>query len=123
MPTISVKVTLPQEVLDQFQEEGNLGNNISKHLMATKDFTSDKPIYITDVLRRRLDRLFGRNFQSATELVEAMERYVTARIGEVDIQLQPILLTRLKSRCFGKPFEQFLSERIVTGLEEFAGMR
>lgn len=124
MPTISIKLNLPQEVWDVYQSNGKpLETALSQRLISCQDFTSEKPLYITDTLRRRLERLFGRNFQTPEELVHTMEKYITARIGEVDVPLQPLLLTRLKSRCFGKPFEQFLAERVVCGLEEYAGMR
>ena len=124
MPTISVKLNLPQEVWDLYQQgDRPLDYMLSNRLIECKNFTSNKPLYVTDALRKRLERLFGRNFDKAEQLVEVMERYITARIGEVDVQLNPTLLNRLKSRCFGKPFEQFLTERVVEGLEEYAGMR
>lgn len=123
MAILSIKLNIPDEILKQYEERGSLEKVLSSQLISCVDFTSDKPIYVNDTLRKRLERLFGRNFKDAGELVQQMEKYVTARIGDVDVTLSPALLIRLKTRCFGKPFEQFLAERAIVGLEEYAGMR
>jgi len=120
---LSIKLNIPDEILKQYEERGNLEKVLSQQLASTIAFTSEKPIYVNDTQRKRLERLFGRNFKDADDLVHLMEKYVTARIGEVDVTLSPALLIRLKTRCFGKPFEQFLAERAVVGLEEYVGMR
>lgn len=123
MAILSVKLDIPDETLKKYELRGPLDKVLSETLTACVNFTASKPIYVNDTQRKRLDRLFGKNFKDADELIHMMERYVTARIGDVDIQLPPQLLTRLKTRCFGKPFEQFLAERTVEGLELYAGMR
>lgn len=123
MATLSIKLTLPEEVLKKYELRGSLEKVLSEQLTKCVDFTSQKPIYITDALRRRLDRLFGKNFEDAEVLVGALERFVTARIGDVDVVLPFPLLSRLKSRCFGKPFEQFLTDRVIISLEEYCGIR
>jgi hypothetical protein len=120
---LSVKLDLPDNVLKKYELRGPIDKVLSETLTDCVNFTSTKPIYITDTQRKRLERLFGKNFKDADELIHMMERYVTARIGDVDVQLPPQLLTRLKTRCFGKPFEQFLVERVIEGLELYAGMR
>jgi hypothetical protein len=120
---LSIKLEVPDEVLKKYELRGSLEKVMSQTLTDCVDFTAQKPIYVNDTQRKRLDRLFGRNFKNADELIHLMERYVTARIGDVDVQLPPQLLVRLKTRCFGKPFEQFLAERALQGLEEFAAMR
>lgn len=123
MAILSIKLDIPEEVLKKYELRGSLEKVLSQTLTDCVDFTAQKPIYVNDTQRKRLDRLFGRNFKSADELIQLMERYVTARIGEVNVQLSPQLLVRLKTRCFGKPFEQFLAERAVEGLEQYAAMR
>ncbi len=123
MAILSVKLDLPDNVLKKYELRGPIDKVLSETLTDCVNFTSTKPIYITDTQRKRLERLFGKNFKDADELIHMMERYVTARIGDVDVQLPPQLLTRLKTRCFGKPFEQFLVERVIEGLELYAGMR
>jgi hypothetical protein len=124
MALLSIKLNIPDEILHKYEAlEGSLEKNLSSRLVAAADYTSTKPLYINDKLRQRLERLFGRNFSTPEDLVHQMEKYITARIGDVDVQLSPTLLTRLKTRCFGKPFEQFLTDRVVVSLEEYVGMR
>lgn len=123
MAILSIKLDIPDAILKKYEVRGSLEKVLAETLVECVDFTAKKPIYINDTQRKRLDRLFGKNFSTADELIHMMERYVTARIGDVDVQLSPQLLVRLKTRCFGKPFEQFLAERTVQGLEEFVAMR
>ncbi len=123
MAILSIKLDIPDDVLKVYELRGPLEKVLSEQLIKCVHHTSFKPIYLTDTNRKRLERLFGKNFKDPEDLIHVMERYVTARIGDVDVQLSPALLTRLKTRCFGKPFEQFLAERAIYGLEEYAGMR
>ena len=123
LATLSIKLSIPDDILKQYEDRGSLEKVLSAQLVSCVSFTADKPVYVNDTQRKRLERLFGRNFKDADDLVHLMEKYVTARIGDVDVTLSPALLIRLKTRCFGKPFEQFLAERAVVGLEEYVGMR
>ena len=121
---VSVKLTLPDEVVAAYESAKQpLDKVLAERLTACVDFTSKKPLYITDYQRQKLDRLFGRNFSNTDELLRAIEKALSVRIEGIPINLNPVLLARLRSRCFGKTFEKFLEEQTVQGLEEFAGMR
>lgn len=123
MAILSIKLDLPDDILKVYESRGPLEKVLSDQLSKCVNHTSSRSLYLTDTNRKRLERLFGKNFKDSDDLIHMMERYVTARIGNVEVQLPPQLLTRLKTRCFGKPFEQFLAERAIYGLEEYAGMR
>lgn len=124
MALLAIKLNVPKEVLNKYESQGeDLGKVLSKRLIECVDYTAEKPLYVDDKMRRRLDRLFGKNFNNADQVVQMMERYVTIRVGKVNIQLSPLLISRLRSRCFGKVFDKFLEERVIEGLEEFAMMR
>jgi hypothetical protein len=124
MTAISLKLHLPEDVIEKYEESGPLEKVLADRLIKTADYTATRPIYINDYLRQRLERLFGRNFATPEELIKTFEKYVTARIENVDVALPPALLQRLKTRCFSnKPFNIFLSEQVVKGLEEYVGMR
>jgi hypothetical protein len=121
---VSVKLTLPDETYTAYEAlKQPIEKVFADRLVNCVDFTSKKPLYITDYQRQRLDRLFGRNFASTDELLRAIEKALSVRIEGIPINLNPTLLTRLRSRCFGKTFEKFLEELTVQGLEEYAGMR
>lgn len=126
--TLRTALQIPASVLAAYEEEAkargsSLESLISSRLQAAVNFTSTKPLYLTDSDRSRLERLLRRNFTSPHQLIEAIEALITVSVGDVEVPLSPTLLQRLKSRCFGKTLEQFVVERTLIGLEEFTGMR
>jgi len=87
-----------------------------------------KPLYFSDDERREIESLLGKNFNSIKELIRLIHIAMSVRLnGKPDVScrvdLKPNLLTRLRSRCFGKPFEEFLSHTVVEELERFVGLR
>ena len=82
-----------------------------------------KPLHISDDQRRRLEAALGKNFSHAHELVAMVERSMTIQVGETQVPLTPYLLDRLKSRCFGLPFDKFIERTVKQALEEFCGLR
>lgn len=120
---VSVKLDLPLDVFNIYESQGPLDKVLAAQLAKCCTYAAKKPLYINDEQRQALDKLFGRNFGSADELVKAVAELVSISVDNVEVPLNPLLTKRLKSRCFGKPFNQFLAERAIAGLEEFAGMR
>jgi hypothetical protein len=120
---VSLKLSLPAEVVEKYESQGPIEKVLAERLTSSVDYTAKKPLYLNDYQRTKLDRLFGRNFSTPDEVTKAIEKALSVRVEEVPIALNPTLLSRLRSRCFGKTFEQFLQERVVAGLEEYCGMR
>lgn len=125
MGSIHIKLHLPDDVIAKYEALGSLEKVLSDHLKKTADFNSTKPLYITDALRQRIEKFFGRNFDNPLDLIKVIEKYSTIRVGDVDIKLPPQILSRLRSRHFNvnETFEQFLIKTITTGLEEYVGLR
>lgn len=125
MAGLHLKLHLPDEVIDKYESFGPLDKVLSEHLKKTLEFRATKPLFINDALRQRLEKFFGRNFDTPLDLIKVIEKYSTIRVGDVDIKLPPSLLSRLRSRHFNtnETFEQFLAKKIIIGLEEFTGVR
>jgi len=87
-----------------------------------------KPLFFSDEDRIELESLLGKNVNSPIELIRLIRNALSVRIsGKPDVSMRvdikPNLLTRLRSRCFGKPFEDFLKQVITEGLETYVGLR
>ena len=120
---VKVSLNLPKSTVDAYESEGDLSQVLESRLLSAVSHTSQKPLYVTDEIRKEFDKLFGRNFDSASELLAHVKKALTVRVDNVRVPLNPILLTRLKTRCFGLPFEDFIAKQTIKGLEEFTEMR
>lgn len=126
--TLRTTLQIPQAILTAYENEANakgvpLESVLSARLLAAASHSSIKPLYLEDPKRKELERLLGVNIRSADHLISIVRSLQSVKVGDVSVPLKPTLLTRLKTRCFGKPFPDFLAERVSIGLEEYAGMR
>jgi hypothetical protein len=122
---VKLLLDIPSDIYHRYVSQagkGEVEDLISDRLTSCVDHTAAKGLYLNDPSRRSLEVLLGRNFNTADDLVESVRKLAALRFPEVEIALQPQLLTRLKTRCFGKPFPEFLKERVVKGLEEYTMM-
>lgn len=96
---------------------------ISKRLPQIATPSLSKPIVVNDEERRVLERLLGKNMMTGGDLIKMVEHALTLSVAEASVPLTPYLLDRLKSRCFGLPFEKFIALTVKRCLEEFVGIR
>ena len=125
---VQVRVILPKEIADlyeiQAEDTGStLEETLQDRLQSCVYYDSEKPLYFTDAQRQELDSLLKRNVGSAEKALSAIRSQLTADVGGFKVLLSPNVLQRLKTRCFGKPFEQFFRETVNRVLEEFVTMR
>jgi len=83
----------------------------------------DKPIILDDTQRQILSGLAGRNLSTGKELVSFVTKISVLRLDECEVPVSAYLLDRLKSRCIGVEFNQFLSDLIKRLLEQHVGIR
>lgn len=117
-PTLDI----PESVYREYAAQGDVDAAISTRLVTCIHHTSKKPIYIDDLTRKQFEKLLGRNFSTAEALLAAVRTLMTVKVADIEVPLQPTLLQRLRTRCFGQTFDQFLTERIVRELEEYTMM-
>lgn len=127
-PAILVRLDVPEPLLDTYSAQASNMKVPVEALMADRlarysAFDAQKPIYFDDTERQELERLIGKNVTSAREVLRILERNSSLSVGTARVTLKPNLLARLKSRCFIKDFEGWLSTLVVQELERFAGLR
>lgn len=108
-------LTVSDEMLKEIQK-------LIEEKQTTKPSTDSKSVFISDSERREIERLIAKNITTAQDLISILHRMVTVDIDGLQVSLEPRLLERLKTRCIGMPFEQFLHTTIRKLLREYAGL-
>jgi hypothetical protein len=128
MPSTLLRIPVAEDVFLKFDEQAKAAKKPVEYLIAERlpqlaQSDSVKPIVIDDQDRRRLEQLLGKNFSEPHELISMVQRALTLAVGDATVELSPYLLDRLKSRCFGMPFDKFVAFTVKRALEEYAGVR
>jgi hypothetical protein len=85
--------------------------------------SSVKPIIVSDAARQQIEKLVGRNIGSEDQLLYIVKHALNVKLNDVDIPLTPYLIDRLRSRCIGMDFAEFMKRTVKRLLEEFANIR
>jgi|GEM_PF-6970703 len=131
MSSLRVKLDLPKNILEEYERQAEddfgvpLEQLLTSRLTDCANYTSAKPIYVTDEQRRDLEQLLKRNLSNAEQLLTEVKRVATLRVDKVDVALSPEVKRRLGSRHIDKSkgFEEWLSRLVVTLLEQYVEMR
>lgn len=123
-----IRIALSEDILQQLDEQATKANLTVEEFIARKlpqiqQSNSEKPILLTDDERRRLEALVGRNISTGEELLKVVAKALSVSMDGLTLELKPFLLDRLKSRCIGMAFPEFMKRTITRCLEEFAGIR
>lgn len=123
-----LRLALPEKILDAYQAEADqydvpVDDLIAHRLTTCVDHTAQKPLYFDDTDRQAVEKLLGRNFRSAKEVVALIRNLVSVKLAGIDVNLSPTLLVRLQTRCFKPPFDQWVAQLVAEQLEQFCGMR
>lgn len=125
---VQIRVILSKDTADLYEIQAEdtgltLEQVLQERLQACVYYESEKPLYFDDSQRQELDSLLKRNVGSAEKALLAIRSQLTVDVSGIKVLLSPDVLKRLKTRCFGKPFEQFFRETLNRVLEEFVTMR
>lgn len=128
LPNVQLRISLPAEIVDLYQDQADrtgleIEQVVAARLLACVDHTSGKPLYFSDADRQELEQLLGRNVLHTKDALLQIRNAMCVRVNKVIISLKTNLLAKLKSRCIGMPFEDFLAQRVVQALEQYVGMR
>lgn len=133
MPTVietkaRASLTLPVEVYDSYEKiaqstRRGLDQVFSERLTVCASHRAQKPIYLNDAERQRLEKSVGANLSSAEEVINAVEKALSITLGSAKVQMKTELVDRLRSRCFEKDFGQWVAALAIEKLEEYTGIR
>lgn len=125
---VRLRVELSEEIVAQYQQQADIAGvdleaMLSDRLASCVSHTAVKPYYINDTDRQELEKILGKNMRTAKDLVLQVRNAVSVKLDNVKITIKPGLLSRLKTRCLGMKWEDFLEKIIIQDLERYAGMR
>lgn len=124
----SVTLMIPAPVRAEYAARKNpqqpLREYLVERLAKCQDHTASKPIYIDDEVRQELERLSGRNMDTAEDLLGWCMYISTLRLGALKLNVDTDLIARA---LFRKDADQTdgecLSEYLSAGIEIKTGMR
>jgi hypothetical protein len=122
-----ITLSLPDKIASQYDSQTSKGQTV-EDLMADRlkqavKWGGKKPIFLTDEHRKAVERLVGKNLSTAHQLVMAVERLATLKIGEVHVDLPTQLADRIATRAVRRPVQDVIREQVTQGLEQFVGLR
>lgn len=125
---VKLQITLPESLYDQFAERATkigrpVESEIISRLQRCATHTATTPIYLDDHDRSELSQAAGQLLQTPAEVINWAKRTVQIEVAGVKIDLSERLLSRLKSRCFGKSLDETIKQYVLEGLERAVGMR
>jgi len=134
---VLVRLKLSPELISAYElQAADLGLTLEEilalRLAKCVALTDNKPLYFNDEERQELESLIGKNVSSAMEVVRLIKSALSVKIVgkqpnsnpfSLRVDLKPALLGKLHSRCFGRPFEDFLAQIVVEELERYCGVR
>lgn len=123
---VNVTLDLPEDVYNLYNERSenkDISKALSDRLVKCANHAAEKGLYIDDGARQKLDNLLGYNISSTEQLLDLVEKIVSMKVGSVRVPLKSSVLTRLKSRCYGMEFPEFVKQQVTRDLEVFTGLR
>jgi hypothetical protein len=128
MASLRSRLDLPPAVIEEYERQATahgvtLDELLSSRLAETVDFTSLKPLYISDEKRRELEAVLGRNLNSPDELIKEVRRASTIRIDNVRVTLPQVVRSRLSSRHMDRTisYDEHVSRIVRKLLQEYVG--
>ena len=96
---------------------------LAARLQACVSHSAAKGLYFNDQQRNELERTFGRQLNTAQDVLKWAGRLVTISVEGIKVGLNPRLIERIKSRTFRQPLTEVVKREVRAGLETFCGMR
>ena len=131
IPGIALRLPMRQEELENLTEEArSRGGEVEEFIVMQLRLygmakTGDVLLPLDQA--KSLSKTLGRNFGGegrSMNLAYHVANLARLSVADLQVQLSPNLLQRLRTRCLGKQnFYEWLEKVIVTELERFVGLR
>lgn len=98
---------------------------IAERLAKCIDHSAVHGVYLDDADRHDLQQYLGRNFTTASELLNIVKGGVTIQIGGADVVLDQTTLKRAQARAEAEriTLNQWLAKEALQGIERVCGLR
>jgi hypothetical protein len=126
-------LSLSAEILDDYRAQADsqgisveelLGDRLSQCV----SYNSNRPLYFNDDQRARLESVMGGGVcpdseKAVSRIENTRSLNISAANRVTKVILPPSLVSRFKSRCFGRKWHQAITEEVIKGLEQYCAMR
>ena len=132
MPTASefmIRLPLSNALLETYEKEAErtgktLEEFLIQHLRKTKPLLAqEKPLIITDTDRRRIEAAMAKGFNDGSQLADSCEKLTVININGLDVTLGEQVIERLRTRCYGMTFDEFVRATVTRLVETEVGLR
>ena len=132
MPTASeyiVRLSLPESLITTYEKEAErvgkpLDEFIAQHLRKTRALLAqEKPLIVTDADRRRIETALAKGFNDGSQLADACSKLTAINVNGLDVNVSEQVIERLKTRCYGMTFDEFVQATVQRLLETEVGIR
>ncbi|SRR6266496_5728641 len=128
VPTVKIQLRVDEHLYDAYAERAVKSGvepeaEMLKTLARCREHNASQAIYLDDAQRNELAQLAGRVIKTPADLLAWARQQVELNVGGVSIPISTQLAARLRSRCFGAPWEQHIRCCVTEQLEQLVGLR
>ena len=124
-----VRLPLPESLLTTYEKEADrsgkpLEEFLAQHLRKTRALLAqEKPLIVTDADRRRMESALAKGFNDGSQLADACVKLATICVNGLDVTVGEQVIERLRTRCYGMTFDEFIQGTVSRLLENEVGLR
>ena len=132
MPTASeyiLRLSLPDSLITTYEKEAErsgkpLDEFVAQHLRKTKALLAqNKPLILTDSDRQRIEAALAKGFNDGSQLADACSKLTSINVNGLDVNVSEQVIERLRTRCYGMTFDEFVQATVQRLLEVEVGVR
>lgn len=124
---VAIRLNIRPEVIEAYESQAAAQGKfvedvLEERLASCVAYTADKPLYVTDEQRRRIEVALDKNIHTPEQLVDIVLKLVTLNVAGVDIPLSDYVMQRLETRTFGNSFEDTVREVVLQGIHGYTNV-
>ena len=126
---VRVTLELSASLFDLLAEQGIASgrmpeDEIIQRLHRCSTYTANKPLYLNDEQRSRLEKALGHNFNSAEQAIAQVTTATTLQVGDCGVEISPRIAQRVASRAKAerKTYEEVIQREVIKGLSVYTGL-
>lgn len=124
-----VRLPLPESLIAAYEKEAErtgktLEAFLAQHLRKTRALLAqEKPLIVIDADRRRIEAALAKGFNDGSQLADSCVKLSALCINGLDVTMSEQVIERLRSRCYGMTFDEFVRQTVTRLVETEVGLR